>query len=121
MNPVLNYRRWNYGKSGFDRTHNVTANVIYDLPKFSKGWNNLVSRSVFDGWQVAGVALFLSGAPTGMGLSFVQAVDITGGSGVDSRVNLTGNPESSLWPTRPDALFRHERRPAAGAFGVRHW
>jgi hypothetical protein len=120
VNPVLNYRRWNYGKSGFDRTHNVTANFIYDLPKFSQSWNNPVSRTVFDGWQVSGVALFLSGAPTGIGLSFVQAVDITGGSGIDSRVNLTGNPNLPFGKRDPMRFFDTSvvQPPPASAFGI---
>jgi hypothetical protein len=93
VNPFLNFKRWNYGKGGFDRTHNVTINYLYDLPKFSKSWgDNKFTRTAFDGWQFAGVALFLSGAPVGIGSSFVQAIDLTGGAGIDSRVNLTGNP-----------------------------
>jgi hypothetical protein len=120
VNPILNYRRWNYGKSGFDRTHNVTANFIYDLPKFSKSWTNPVSRNVLDGWQVSGVALFLSGAPTGIGLSFVQAVDITGGAGIDSRVNLTGNPNLPFGQRQPTRFFDTGvvQPPAASAFGI---
>lgn len=120
VNRYLNFKRWNYGKGIFDHTHNVTANFIYDLPKFSSGWNNPVSRSVFDGWQVGGVALFLSGAPTGIGASFVQAIDLTGGSGIDSRVNLTGNPNLSF--SNRDRLRFFDtsvvQPPPVAAFGI---
>jgi len=120
VNPVLNYRRWNYGKSGFDRTHNVTANFLYDLPQFSSGWNNGFSRTVFDGWQIGGVALFLSGAPTGFGSSFVQALDLTGGSGIDARVNLTGNPSLPLRKRNPMRFFDTSvvQQPPISGFGI---
>jgi len=120
VNPVLNFRRWNYGKSGFDRTHNVTANFLYDLPKFSGAWNNAFSRTAFDGWQIGGVAIFLSGAPTGFGASFVQAIDLTGGSGIDSRVNLTGNPSLPFGRRDPMRFFDTSvvQQPPLAAFGI---
>jgi hypothetical protein len=120
VNPYLNFKRWNYGKGAFDRTHNVTINFIYDLPKFSQTWNNRVSRNVFDGWQVSGVALFLSGAPTGIGATFVQAIDLTGGSGVDARVNLTGNPNLPRSQRHPMRFFNTAvvQPPPIANFGI---
>ncbi len=120
VNPILNYRRWNYGKGGFDRTHNVTFNYLYDLPKFSNRWNNGFSRTVLDGWQMAGVALFLSGAPTGIGFSFVQAIDLTGGAGIDGRVNLTGNPNLPFGKRTATQFFDTSvvQQPSTANFGI---
>jgi hypothetical protein len=120
VNPYLNFKRWNYGKGIFDHTHNVTVNMIYDLPKFSNSWNNAVSRTVFDGWQVGGVALFLSGAPSGIGATFVQAIDLTGGSGVDSRVNLTGNPNLGFGSRDPLRFFDTSvvQSPPIASYGI---
>jgi hypothetical protein len=120
VNPYLNFKRWNYGKGAFDHTHNVTANLVYDLPKFSTAWNNPVSRMAFDGWQVGAVALFLTGGPAGIGSTFVQAIDLTGGSGIDARVNLTGNPNLPASKRDPMRYFDTSvvQQPPIAAFGI---
>jgi hypothetical protein len=94
VNPFLNFRMRNYGRAGFDRTHNMVISYTYDLPKASRHWNNAFSRLAFDGWQLSGITSFTSGQPLGLGYSLVVAQDLTGasGAGVDSRVVLTGNP-----------------------------
>jgi hypothetical protein len=94
VNPFINPRIRNYGKAGFDRTHNLTINYVYKLPGLSKRWDNVVTRQVLDGWELSGITSFISGAPLGIGYSTVQGTDLVGGSGsgVDSRVVLTGNP-----------------------------
>lgn len=85
----LNPKVWNYGKSGFDRTHSVSVNFLYDLPKGSKAWSNVATRLVLDNWEVAGVMTFIDGAPTGIGYSLLNGADVTGG-GDGSRVVVTG-------------------------------
>ena len=95
INPVINPRVRNYGKAGFDRTHNLTINYIYKLPGLSKRLgDNAVTRQVFDGWEVSGITTFLSGSPLGIGYNLVQGTDIVGasGGGIDSRVVLIGDP-----------------------------
>lgn len=95
VNPIINPRVRNYGKAGFDRTHNLTINYIYKLPGLSKKLgNHAVTRQVFDGWEVSGITTFLSGSPLGIGYSLVQGPDIVGasGGGIDSRVVLIGDP-----------------------------
>jgi hypothetical protein len=94
VNPFINPRIRNYGKAGFDRTHNLTINYVYKLPGLSKRWDNVVTRQVLDGWELSGITSFISGAPLGIGYSTVQGTDLVGGSGsgVDSRVVLTGDP-----------------------------
>ena len=106
VNPYLNFRMRNYGKAGFDRTHNVAIFYDYKLPDFIRGKS--FARWLFNGWQVSGITSFISGAPTGIGYSFVVATDITGasGAGIDSRVNLTGNPNL---PKSERTVYRHFR------------
>lgn len=109
VNPFLDYRMRNYGKAGFDRTHNFSLNYVYRLPQFSRHWRNGFSRKVLDGWELSGVTRFMSGAPLGLSYSFTQNMDVTGTSGVagvDSRVVLTGNPNL---PKSERSIYRHFR------------
>lgn len=94
INPNLDFRMRNYGRAGTDRTHNFVANAIYSLPKLSQTWNNPLVKGVFDNWELSTIVSMISGPPQGIGYSFVQAFDITGasGAGVDSRVNIVGDP-----------------------------
>ena len=63
---------------------------MYDVPKASRLLNSVVTRLVLDNWQVAAVASFIDGAPTGIGYSLLNGADVTGG-GDGSRVVVTGN------------------------------
>ncbi|MGB9605946.1 MAG: hypothetical protein ACPL88_08725, partial [Bryobacteraceae bacterium] len=120
VNPFLNFRMRNYGKAGFDRTHNVAIFYDYKLPDFVKGRTPV--QWVTNGWEVSCITSFISGAPTGIGYSFVVATDITGasGAGVDSRVDLTGNPNL---PKSERTIYRHFRTevvrpPDPATFGI---
>ncbi|MEJ7607920.1 MAG: hypothetical protein WKF37_17040 [Bryobacteraceae bacterium] len=106
VNPFLDYRSRNYGKSSFDRTHNFVVNYTYNIPKLSKVWNNPVAKWGFDNWDLSGVTSFISGAPLGLSYSLVSGADVVGGGGVgvDSRVNLTGNP---ILPKSERTVTRH--------------
>jgi hypothetical protein len=97
LNPFINPRVRNYGKAGYDRTHNVAVNYIYKIPRAFAKWNNGFSRATFDGWQVSGITSLISGAPMGFTYSLAGTSDITGasGGGVDTRVILTSNPNLS--------------------------
>jgi hypothetical protein len=88
----LNQAVWNYGKStGFDHTHIVSVNFLYDLPRGSQLWNSAVTRFAFDHWEVSGVASFIDGSPTGINYSLVNGANVNGG-GDGSRVVVTANP-----------------------------
>jgi len=97
VNPVLDFNSRNYGPASFDRRHNLSMSWVYRLPSISKHWDNGFSRLAMDGWETSGVASFIGGAPAAINYSFVTATDITGagGLGVDSRVNLSCNPNLS--------------------------
>ena len=94
VNPDLNYNSRDYGPAGFDRRQNISVSWVYTLPHFASHWNNGVARQALNGWELSGIASFISGAPTGINYSFATATNITGASGVgvDSRVDLSCNP-----------------------------
>jgi hypothetical protein len=54
-------RRASRQRYGFDVTHNMVMNYVYDLPFFqnSQGW----VRSVLGGWQTSGIVTLRSGFP----------------------------------------------------------
>ncbi len=122
VNPFLNNRFRDYGKAGTDRTHNFVLSFDYLVPSASRRWNNLFSRAVLDRWELSGIVSFISGRPLGISYSFVNATDITGaaGAGVDSRVNLVGDPNLPKSERTPQRAFRTEvvRPPDASNFGI---
>jgi hypothetical protein len=96
--------------SSFDRTHVLTASWVWDLP-FAKATQGL-TRKVFDGWQISGIASFHSGNPLTIGISGDRAGVGTGGQ----RPNVVGEA------TRLKTLARWFNTdafaiPAQGAFG----
>ena len=50
------------GRVGFDVTHNVVSNFVYELPFFSRS-SNLLVKNVLGGWQTNGVLTFRTGFP----------------------------------------------------------
>ena len=72
-------RTWSYGKGSWDRTHNLTVNFLWQIPKGSKLANNIVTRLVTDNWKVSGLATFVSGSPTGISCSTSYTLEVTGG------------------------------------------
>ena len=122
VNPFLPFRSRNSGRAGMDRTHNFVLSYDYQFPRVSSHWDNRFSRWVLDSWEFSGITSFISGAPLGISYSFVNAVDITGGggAGVDSRVNLIGDPVLPKGERTPQRAFRTEvvRPPDASNFGI---
>jgi hypothetical protein len=98
VNPVIDFNSRNYGPAAFDRRHNLTFNFVYAVPALAKHWNNALTRQVLNGWEISGIVSFINGAPTPINYTFVTATDITGASGigVDSRVDLSCNPNLAL-------------------------
>ncbi len=106
INPFLDFRMRNYGRAGNDRTHNLVLNYVYSVPKLSTLAPNKAVKAVFDNWEISGITTFTSGPPQGIGLSFVNAIDLTGasGAGVDSRVNVIADP---VLPKSERTFSRH--------------
>jgi hypothetical protein len=109
---------WNYGKAGYDRTHNFVFNWVWDVPKASRFSNTKPVKLVFDNWQVSGIASFISGAPTGVGFSTVDGTDLTGG-GDGQRIIVTGKAPLSGGERTFDRFFNTTvfARPPAGSYG----
>jgi hypothetical protein len=94
VNPAIDFNSRNYGPAGFDRRHNLAVSFVYSIPSINKYSANAFSRQVLSGWQISGIASFISGAPQPINYTFVKATDVTGASGIgiDSRVDLSCNP-----------------------------
>jgi Carboxypeptidase regulatory-like domain len=96
VNPGLDYRKYDYGVASFDRRQKLTVNFVYGLPQASHYWNNALARRALDGWEVSSILTFITGPPAPINYAFVTATDVTGASGVgiETRVNLSCNPNS---------------------------
>jgi hypothetical protein len=64
--PTDNWRKGMYGPLLFDRTQMLTVNYLFNLPEFatkSQHLNNVVGRTVLNGWQLSGITAISSGTP----------------------------------------------------------
>jgi hypothetical protein len=86
---IVNLRAWNYGLSGFDRTHIVKINYLYDLPNVRT--SNILLKGVLQGWQLSGITSFISGSPTNISYSTTTAVDTSGTPDLTARTIVTGS------------------------------
>jgi hypothetical protein len=90
------YRDYNYGVGNDDRTHVATGSFSYLLPE-PKGEGAV--KQVLGGWQVAGIASFVSGAP----LPYISNVNFSLqgtnelGQSIDSRA-YSGSPNVPVMP-----------------------
>lgn len=85
------YRTYLYGKLGFDQTHVLTLNYLYEIPNLRVFGNSAFSQAIFDGWSLSGISTFASGFPSGIGLSYADGVDRHGG-GDAPRLWVRENP-----------------------------
>lgn len=118
VSTLVSPRIWNYGLSGFDRTHVVKINWLYNLPGHGLKW--APARAVLDHWQVNGIASFISGAPLGVTATTTTGADITG-SPTDplTRPDVTGNPVLSKSQRTVEKYFETSvfKLPALGTPG----
>lgn len=119
LSTLISPRVWNYGVAGFDRTHVVKINFTYDIPRASNLWNNRVIKGALDNWQVSGIVTMQSGAPLGIGLSFVNAVDTTGSPTDGARTMMVQSPILPKGERTFSRNFNTDafRAPAVGTFG----
>ena len=68
-----------YGPPSLNMPSRLTADWVWQLPKASKRWNNMFSRSVLDGWEFSGISSFISGRPVSVSLGTTNGENITGG------------------------------------------
>lgn len=86
----------NYGLAGFDRTHILKGNWIWNLPRGSRllprrGMALQAGKFLLDGWQVSGILTLVSGAPMGVSLSLTSG----------NANNWSGSPTDAA---RPDHI-----------------
>jgi hypothetical protein len=96
INPICS-RCVDYRVLGFDRTHTMVINYLYDLPKLKS--NNWFAKGVVNGWQLTGVTQFLSGQPTELGFSIPNISNtqrISGSWTEGPRVVITGDPQDGF-------------------------
>jgi hypothetical protein len=117
VSTLVPVRVWNYGLAGFDRTHVLKVNWLWDVPKAP--WTNPVVRAVVNNWQISGIASFVSGAPSGIGYSMVTAMDITGSPTDGARIVVTGDPVLPKSQRTFERNFRTDvfQPPARGTIG----
>lgn len=109
--------RWFYSLADTDRTHILKLNWVWDLPKIpvgGKAWD-----LALNGWQISGIASFISGRPTGVSWSTTYAVDITGTPSDSARIVVTDKPVLPKSERTFQRNFRTEvfRVPAVGTVG----
>jgi len=89
LNAVTNpYLGWRYdlGPSLFDRTHNFSANFIYDIPVLRSSSSRIL-KSTLGGWQVSGIITIVSGLPVNINDTTPIANNVVGNN---NRPDLTG-------------------------------
>lgn len=118
VNVVAPFREWNYGLAGFDRTHVVKLAWVYNVPGWKSGPR--VARAAVNGWQISGVATFMSGAPVGVGYTMVSPVDLSGTPSVSPRILVVGDPVLPKSQRTFSRAFRTEvfRLPERGTLGT---
>jgi hypothetical protein len=109
------YAGWLYdvGPGGYDRTHNVSVNFVYDLPIFRHTENRFV-KTTLGGWEVSGIVTITSGLPLNPQLS--------GGQNTNGLQNGTNRPDqvaSVSYPHTVNEWFNTAAfaAPAVGAWG----
>jgi hypothetical protein len=62
---LLNFKELNKGPAGYDRTHNLQAYWVWDLPfgKTGRWARDGVAAAIFGGWQYNGLMSMMSGTP----------------------------------------------------------
>jgi hypothetical protein len=90
ISTVVAPRVWNYGLAGFDRTHVLKINWLWDVP--GRKWSFSPVNAILNGWQINGIASFVSGAPQAVSYSLANAVDTTGTPSVGARIVILEDP-----------------------------
>lgn len=117
ISAFLSPRVWSYGLAGYDRTHVLRLNWVWDIPGTS--WRNPVAKEVLNGWQMSGMPSFISGSPLGIGWSSTTGLDITGTPTQSARTVVISNPVLPKSERTFSRNFRTEvfQMPAVGTWG----
>jgi len=108
------YEGWKYdwGRGGYDRLHNLSFNFIYSLP-FMRNSSSAVLKTLVGGWEVSGIVTIESGVPYNITMTGGQGGNGVGGSNRPDRAGSIVAPHTKQqWVT--DSGFA---APAVGAWG----
>ena len=111
-NPYLGWK-YDKGPGGYDRTHNVAVNFIYEISFFEKSSNHLL-RTTAGGWEMSGIITMTSGLPINP--------QLTGGQSSNGLPNATNRPDKVAdvtYPHKAGEWFNTAAfaAPAVGAWG----
>jgi len=91
--PIQGYY---YGVSGQDRTHVASVSFSWLLHEFK---NDPTLNAFLGGWQLAGVATYVSGAPLQLANGVNFNIQGTNAQGVTiNPINITGSPQMAAFP-----------------------
>lgn len=103
VNP-FNTRAANYGPLSFDRRQYINVDYIYNIPDGAPQGSfldNVVGRTILNGWQLSGITGFSAGAPLTASYTYqnvsqtVINQEITGSADVAPRAVLVCNPTTT--------------------------
>jgi hypothetical protein len=111
-NPYLGWK-YDNGPGGYDRTHNVAVNFIYDIPVLRHSSNKFLKGAI-GGWEVSGIVTISSGLPINP--------QLTGGQSGNGLPNATNRPNVVGHVSYPHTVGEWFDRsafvnPAVGDFG----
>ncbi|HWR15362.1 MAG TPA: carboxypeptidase regulatory-like domain-containing protein [Terriglobales bacterium] len=95
VSSYLNPRDYNYGPTGYDRTHSLVFNYWYELPKLGKATGNSVLGYFTDDWSVSGITSFISGSPVTPSVYWNDGRDVTGSTD-GARGDIIGDPFANI-------------------------
>jgi hypothetical protein len=109
------YAGWLYdvGPGGYDRTHNVSANFVYDIPILRHSENKF-AKTLIGGWELSGIVTITSGLPINPQLTGGQS-----GQGLPNATNRPDQVASVSYPHTVGEWFSTASFafPAMGAWG----
>jgi len=87
-------KEWHYAPAAYNQAHSLVASFTWDLPRASP-WlgGSSTARAAFDGWQISGEAVHVSGDRVGVFLYTTDGFDFDGGENT-SRPLMVGDPNS---------------------------
>ncbi len=90
ITSLVDPRVRDYGPAGFDRTHVLKINYLWDIPEVR--WDNPIAKYVVNGWQLSGITSFVSGQPLTPGLQTTTPTDFTGTASLGARALMVADP-----------------------------
>lgn len=105
----------NWAPAGYDATHSLTIDYVYQMPGVRGMLDNRVGRALLNGWEVSGITHYQSGFP----FSIVSNGNLQGIDAGTQYVDLIGDPyagQTSRQWLNPDAFAR----PQEGSRGNLH-